>query len=47
MDINYLHYSSFEIGFSQFACMKSDTSDRVFLTLEVSSGWQEVRMSCC
>lgn len=32
----------FEIGFSQFACMKSDTSDRVFLTLEVSSGWQEL-----
>lgn len=33
---------SFAIGFAQFTCFPSDTSSRVFLALETSSGWHEM-----
>ena len=33
----------FLVAFSQFVCLPSDTSKRVFLALEISAGWHEVR----
>lgn len=30
------------MGFAQFACFASDTSSRVFLSLETNAGWHEM-----
>lgn len=33
----------FLVAFSQFVCLPSDTSKRVFLALEISAGWHELQ----
>lgn len=32
----------FSVGFARFVCLPSDTSERVFMALEVSAGWHEL-----
>lgn len=32
----------FSVGFAQFVCLPSDTSERVFMALEVNAGWHEL-----
>ncbi|WFD00379.1 poly(U)-specific 3'-to-5' RNA exonuclease [Malassezia yamatoensis] len=35
--------SQFAVGFAQFSCFPSDTSSRIFLSLETSSGWTSMQ----
>lgn len=37
----------FSVGFARFVCLPSDTSERVFIALEVNAGWHELAELVC